>query len=181
MKKTIITLFFLLLSTNSFSNITYSIKEINESYACQKPLLSNLKLKIYKFYINRFVTYTITSYGKEKGLYLGHDMGDTIYGFNRNGKDFYFDTIEKDSKNSRIKFTRSWFSSDEIGSIDEGNKSVLREKLEFVKNYELPEGLFKNEARIFLLNKDYLNKLFSDRNKALETQVDSNETICIKK
>ena len=109
-------------------------------------------------------------------------MGSKIYGFNRNGKDFYFDLIEKDSndsKNSRIKFTRSWYSSDEIGSIDEGNKSVLREKLEFVKNYDLPEDLFKNEIRIFLLNKDYLNKLFSEK-KSLEVNIDTNETFCNK-
>ena len=183
MKKIFLTLFFILFSSNSFSNVSYSIKDINESYACKFPVFSNLKLKIYKSYINQFVTYTVTSYEIEKGLYLGYDAGDKIYGYNRNGKDLYFDVIEKsssDAKNSQIKFSRMWFTSDEIESFNEGNKSVLRENLEFVKNYDLPEGLFKNEGRIFMLNRDYVNELVSDRDKFSQALLEDNITDCIK-
>tara|TARA_B100001057_G_C22599115_1_gene852040 strand:+ start:186 stop:521 length:336 start_codon:yes stop_codon:yes gene_type:complete len=110
-------------------------------------------------------------------------VGDKIYGFNRNGKDLYFDVIEKsssDAKNSQIKFSRRWFTSDEIGSFNEGNKSVLRENLEFVKNYDLPEDLFKNEGRIFMLNKDYVNELLSDTDKYSQALLEDNITDCNK-
>ena len=179
MKKLFLTLFFLLFCSNSYS-ITYSVKDINESYSCLYPVFSKLKVNIYKLYITQFVTYTVTSYGEEKGVYLGMEQGNKIYGFNRNGRDLYFDIIEKDTNNSKIKFTRNWFTSDEIASFDEGNKSVLRDNLKFVKNTKLPEDLFKNEGRIFMLNKNYTLKLLDNKSKSSETFFDKNETICNK-
>ena len=142
MKKLFLTLFFLLFCSNSYS-ITYSVKDINESYSCLYPVFSKLKIKIYKLYITQFVTYTVSSVGKEEGVYLGMEQGNKIYGFNRM-EEIYIWYYEKDTNNSKIKFTRNWFASDEI-AFDEGNKSVLRDNLKFVKNSELPEDLFKNK------------------------------------